>query len=344
MRTSKQGAATRAKNAPADPRTDGATKKRARPAKVVAHVPSATPDLLPPATNGDASADLARPPVLPVDPTGETVVESPLDPPIDPTAETATDIVDRAPVEIPTIVPAEPEPESTPGVEPEFEPMAEPEFEPMAEPEIGTPVDVPGELEEFTDTDGTNGLPSLRRPKKPPRALRAPVVLRRPRRPRVRRVTRVVRQVDTWSVFKVALVFSMFLYFVCMTAGVLLWQVAQNTGTVDNVERFFESFGWQTFQLKGGEIYHNAWVSGLFLALGLTGVLVLAATLFNLITDLVGGIRVTVLEEEVLVRADRGIGWRRAKRPEVVDADVFDEDGGPPTGEVTEVVVPSEPV
>ncbi|MBU6316006.1 MAG: DUF3566 domain-containing protein [Acidobacteria bacterium] len=130
-------------------------------------------------------------------------------------------------------------------------------------------------------------------------------LVRQVRRPRVRRVTRVVRHVDTWSVFKVALVFSLFMYAVCLTAGVLLWQVAQNTGTVDNIERFFETFGWQTFELKGGELYHNAWVGGLFLVVGLTGLLVLAATLFNLITDLVGGIRVSVLEEEVVEREPR---------------------------------------
>ena len=33
---------------------------------------------------------------------------------------------------------------------------------------------------------------------------------------------------------------------------------------------------------------------------GLTGAAVLGATLFNLITDLVGGVRMTVLEEEVV--------------------------------------------
>ena len=44
------------------------------------------------------------------------------------------------------------------------------------------------------------------------------------------------------------------------------------------------------------------WIGGLFVAIGLTGMIVLAATLFNLITDLVGGVRVTVLEEEVIER------------------------------------------
>ncbi len=125
---------------------------------------------------------------------------------------------------------------------------------------------------------------------------------RRTRRPRIRRVTRVVRHVDPWSVFKVALCFSMVLYGVCLTAGVLLWNVAYTTGTIDNVQRFFESFGWNSFKFKGGQLFHNAWIAGLFAAIGLTGLIVLAATLFNLITDLVGGIRVTVLEEEVVER------------------------------------------
>jgi hypothetical protein len=138
------------------------------------------------------------------------------------------------------------------------------------------------------------------------RPLRRPIQFRRAPRPRVRRVTRVVRHVDTWSVFKVALVFSAFFYAVSLVAGVLLWQVAYATGTIDNVEKFFEGFGWQTFKFNGGQIYHNAWIAGLFVALGLTGLAVLLATLFNLITDLVGGIRLSVLEEEVRSREERG--------------------------------------
>jgi hypothetical protein len=122
------------------------------------------------------------------------------------------------------------------------------------------------------------------------------------RRPRVRKVTRVVRHVDPWSVFKVAIVFNLVLYIVLLTAGVLLWNVAHATGTIDNLERFFESFGWSEFEFDGGAIYHSAWIAGLFGVIGLTGVAVLAATLFNLITDLVGGVRLTVLEEEVVER------------------------------------------
>ncbi len=138
------------------------------------------------------------------------------------------------------------------------------------------------------------------------RPLRRPINFRRAPKPRVRRVTRVVRHVDTWSVFKVALVFNVFFYAVAMVAGVLLWQVAYATGTIDNVEKFFEGFGWESFDFNGGQIFHNAWIAGLFVAVGLTGLAVLLATLFNLITDLVGGVRFSVLEEEVRTRVERG--------------------------------------
>ena len=149
-----------------------------------------------------------------------------------------------------------------------------------------------------------------------------PVLFRRRPRARVRRVTRVVRHIDTWSVFKVALVFNVVLYVVCLTAGVLLWNVAYTTGTIDNIEKFFEQFGWSSFQFKGGVIYHNAWVAGLFATVGLTGLAVLLATLFNLITDLVGGVRVSVLEEEVVARAPAGettIVRRRAPRDRALE-------------------------
>ncbi len=151
--------------------------------------------------------------------------------------------------------------------------------------------------------DGSGPLPL------PIRPLRPPLTVRRRSRPRVRRVTRVIRHVDTWSVFKVALIFNVFLYVVCLTAGVLLWQVAQSTGTVDNVQKFFEGFGWEKFELKGGEIFHELWIAGLFVIVALTGFAVLLATLFNLITDLVGGIRVSVLEEEVVARQERSTRW-----------------------------------
>lgn len=138
------------------------------------------------------------------------------------------------------------------------------------------------------------------------------------RRPRVRKVTRVLRHIDPWSTFKVGLIFSAVAYVVLLTSGVLLWRVADSTGTLDNVERWFTQFGWETFELKGGDVFANAWVIGLFGVVGLTGGLVLLATLFNLVSDIVGGVRMTVLEEEVVERTISSTRRYVVRRPPTI--------------------------
>ena len=129
-----------------------------------------------------------------------------------------------------------------------------------------------------------------------------PPVSETPQQRRVRRVTRVVRDIDVWSVFKVAAVVHAALYVVLLVTGLLLWNVASATGTIDNVEQFMQSFGWDSFSFKGGQLFVSGATAGLFLIILGTGIWVLLAVVFNLVTELVGGVRVTVLEEEVVVR------------------------------------------
>lgn len=147
-----------------------------------------------------------------------------------------------------------------------------------------------------------------------------PSLVQASRRPRVRKVSRVLRAIDAWSVFKISIIFYLVLYAICLVAGVLLWNVAYSTGTIDNLSNFFESFGWKSFEFRGGEIFHNAWILGLFMVVGLTGLNVVLATLFNLIADLVGGVRLTVLEEEVVVRRVDGPGSEGATSPVSADS------------------------
>jgi hypothetical protein len=215
-------------------------------------------------------------------------------------ADAELDDGEKEPYEIPEIVPATPEPGEAREADDDDE--AEEASDDILE-ELRR-ADIDGPIVEMAPQDDTTSR--RRRPKRAPDYDPAPVPIPADvprvlgRKPRVRKVTRVVRHVDPWSVFKIAIIANLVLYLVVLTAGVLLWNVAHATGTVDNVERFFESFGWNSFEFNGGEIYHAAWIAGLFVVIGLTGLAVLLATLFNLITDLVGGVRLTVLEEEVV--------------------------------------------
>jgi len=244
-----------------------------------------------------------------------------------------SDDADVEEFELPEIVMATEEPDVSPGADPLIarrlpgRPNVEPDDDTELVPEVSDDV-----LEELrrADIDGPVVAPApqddtssgVRRPRRSPEYDPAPmpIPLSVPRmlgrKPRVRRVTRVVRHVDPWSVFKIAIVANLVLYAILLTAGVLLWNVAYATGTIDNVERFFESFGWNTFEFNGGQIYHSAWIGGLFLVIGFTGLAVLAATLFNLITDLVGGMRFTVLEEEVVETRTSPMRRFVVRRPE----------------------------
>lgn len=129
---------------------------------------------------------------------------------------------------------------------------------------------------------------------------------REPRRRRLkvgplrgRLVRRTVRQVDPWSVFRLGLLFFLAMWVVCMIAAVILWRVAVEAGLVGSVEDLIEDlFQQELFRFEPDILFRATALGGLALALGATALATLMAVLFNLIADLVGGIRVLVVEEE----------------------------------------------
>ena len=116
---------------------------------------------------------------------------------------------------------------------------------------------------------------------------------------RARKVRRLVRHVEPWSVLKVSLIFYFCLWVILLVAGVILWSFAVTSGTVDNVENFIEElFALESFEFNADEIFRAAAIGGLVLVVAGSGFTVLMAVLFNLISDVTGGVRFTVVEEE----------------------------------------------
>ena len=119
------------------------------------------------------------------------------------------------------------------------------------------------------------------------------------RRQRARRVHRLVRHVEPWSVLKLALVFYFSLWVIMLVSGAILWRVAVSSGVIDNIEGFIEQLlVLDNFKFNGDELFRAYAVGGLLMVLIATGFTVLATVLFNLISDLIGGVRVTVIQEE----------------------------------------------
>jgi hypothetical protein len=178
-----------------------------------------------------------------------------------------------------------------------------------APPAVAEPIAPPVEADPAATTGvvaaGVALLHRTRTPRtpRPPRQRVRPALPLLRRRPRVRKVTRIVRRVDAWGVFKISIIFYVILYIILLVAGVLLWNLANTTGTVANVEGFARDlFGLKTFEFDGEKLFRASWVLGAILVVAGTGLNVTLAVLFNLISDLVGGVRVTVLEEEVILR------------------------------------------
>ena len=150
------------------------------------------------------------------------------------------------------------------------------------------------------------------------------------RRLRARRVRRLVRHVEPWSVLKVSLVLYFCAWAVMLFVGVTLWNLAVNSGLVADVENFaVELFALESFKINPDQIFRIAAVGGLVLVLAGSGLTVLGAVLFNLISDVTGGVRLTVVEEETARPRPR-----RARRRVLVQAPPLPaaRSAGPPPG------------
>ena len=110
---------------------------------------------------------------------------------------------------------------------------------------------------------------------------------------------RVVRRVDAGTVLRVSALFYASLLVVWLVAGVVLWLAATVTGVMDNIDTFIAKlFALQSFHFSVTQVLRGSVLGGVVLvALG-TGINVVAAVLYNLIADVVGGVEITVLEEE----------------------------------------------
>ncbi len=124
---------------------------------------------------------------------------------------------------------------------------------------------------------------------------------RRQRRIRARKSRRVIRHIDPWSVLTFSVLFHMVVFAALLLSSVLVWNAAIASGMVENIESFIQELGdYETFEINADVMFRAAVVIAGMLTLASSVMVVLLTVVFNLISDLVGGIRVTVIEEETV--------------------------------------------
>lgn len=119
----------------------------------------------------------------------------------------------------------------------------------------------------------------------------------------VRRVRRIIRKIDPWTVLKVSAVLYAVGSVALVLGVVIFWSVIDNAGIPDALTDFMVQI---TLIEEGTEPFANSEQFFRFAVFGSivwwvmsTGITTLTAVMYNLVTDVVGGLEVVVLEEHL---------------------------------------------
>jgi len=129
-------------------------------------------------------------------------------------------------------------------------------------------------------------------PSAPPAATGRPVR-------RGRRVKRVLRRIDLWSVLKLSLVVYTCLYIAVLATLAAIWGILYQSGNVDKLQSFLGDVGLENFTFYGNQMFRACAAIGAVGVLAGTVITVLATALVNIISEMTGGIRLIVIEEDV---------------------------------------------
>lgn len=123
-----------------------------------------------------------------------------------------------------------------------------------------------------------------------------------------RRTRLVVRRVDPWSVLKFSLLFSICLLVVFVVAVAALYFALDSLGIFDSVNDFVRDItqtgpegqptGGFDVTFSAGKVIGGAAVIGAINVVIITAISTLGAFLYNLCSDIVGGIELTLAERD----------------------------------------------
>ncbi len=114
-----------------------------------------------------------------------------------------------------------------------------------------------------------------------------------------RKVRRLIRHVDPWSTMKLATLLALCMWFVVMIASAIMWTVASNAGTISSLENFVNSsLSLQDWSLDGSFLFRQLGMVTFLLSIGFVLAVVVATLIFNLVSDIIGGVWISVIEEE----------------------------------------------
>ena len=107
----------------------------------------------------------------------------------------------------------------------------------------------------------------------------------------------VLRKVGPWSVLKISFLFYLCVMVVIIGAMMILYAIVGAIGALDSLTRLIRDlFADQSFEIHGGWLFSRGLSIGLALVVLWTLINVFIVFLYNLLSDVVGGIEVTLSE------------------------------------------------
>lgn len=121
------------------------------------------------------------------------------------------------------------------------------------------------------------------------------------RRGQTRQTRVVIRKVGPWSVFKMSLIFYFCIMLVIEGALVILYQIMQAAGVLDNLANLLGQTGFGNdkgqFTINGSWLLARTFVLGVAMVIIWSLINLFLAFMYNLISDVIGGVEVTLGEK-----------------------------------------------
>ena len=89
------------------------------------------------------------------------------------------------------------------------------------------------------------------------------------------------------------------LYIAVLATRAAVWGILYSSGNVDKLQSFLADVGLENFTFYGNQMFRACAAVGAVGVIAGTVVTVLATALINLISEMTGGIRLVVIEEDV---------------------------------------------
>lgn len=115
----------------------------------------------------------------------------------------------------------------------------------------------------------------------------------------VRRVRRVLRKIDPWTVLKVSIIFNVIVVMAISIGIAIAWTLLRNSGIPDDIVSSINELAIfeEDINLDGPSYFRVMVFFSIVSTILLTSLATLSAVIYNLISDVVGGVEFVVLEE-----------------------------------------------